>query len=120
MLDREGLQVAYLGIALAHFLDLETGEIVDQPLDAEAPGPPDRYLRIPGRTADSEAHDRVLFVESKAARVLRDELEPVLGDAQAFRQVLSRDRFVERAFFTFKNDRASLAIEEWIAEQGLS
>ena len=35
MLDLDGLQVAYLGVALAHYLDLETGDILDLPLDAE-------------------------------------------------------------------------------------
>ena len=36
-----------------------------------------------------------------------------------FRRILSDDRRVERAFFNFKNDRATRAIEEWAREQGL-
>lgn len=120
MLDREGLQVAYLGIALAHYLDLETGEIVDLPLDAGPPGSADRFRRVPARTEESEADDRALFLESKAARPLRDALAGAVSDAHEYRLVLSRDRLVERAFFNFKNDRASQAIEAWIEEEGLT
>ena len=47
MLDLDGLQVAYLGVALAHYLDVETGDIIDLPLDAETPGDPGRFRRIP-------------------------------------------------------------------------
>lgn len=120
MLDREGLQVAYLGIALAHYLDLETGEIIDLPLDAEPPGSSDRFRRVPARTAESEEADRALFLESKHARPLRDALAGVVSSAQEFRQVLSRDRLVERAFFNFKNDRASQAIDAWIERERLA
>lgn len=120
MLDREGLQVAYLGVALAHYLDLETGEIIDLPLDSEPPGGAGRFRRVPARTEESEAEDRALFVESKAARPLRDALAAVAGNANEFRRALSADRLVERAFFNFKNDRASKAIEEWIEREGLT
>jgi hypothetical protein len=120
MLDREGLQVAYLGVALAHYLDLVTGEIIDLPLDAAAPGSGDRFRRVPARTEESEEVDRALFLESKHARPLRDALVGVVNDAQEFRRVLSRDRLVERAFFNFKNDRASQAIEAWIEREGLT
>ncbi|MFP5247072.1 MAG: hypothetical protein ACLGH0_10300, partial [Thermoanaerobaculia bacterium] len=71
MLDRDGLQVAYLGVALAHYLDLETGDIIDQPLDDEPPGDPSRFRRIPTRTPESEAEDRRLFV-SQLDSPLRD------------------------------------------------
>jgi hypothetical protein len=47
MVDLDGLQVAYLGVALAHYLDVETGDIVDLPLDAEPPGDAARFRRIP-------------------------------------------------------------------------
>jgi hypothetical protein len=120
MLDLDGLQVAYLGVALAHYLNLETGDIVDLPLDAEAPGDAERFLRIPTRTEESEAEDRRLFVENMRPSGMRDQLAQAIGDWNAFREVLSDDRKTERQFFNFKNDRATLAIEEWAAEEGLS
>jgi hypothetical protein len=119
MLDREGLQVAWLGVALAHYLDLESGEILDLPLDAPPPEPAGRYRRIPVRTPESEAGDRRLFVEQLDFSVLRDRLVGALGDAAAFRRLLAEDRRIERAFFNFKNDRANEAIDEWIRVEGL-
>ena len=120
MIHREGLQVAYLGVALAHYLDLETGDIIDLPFEAGAPGSGDRYRQVPVRTAESEALDRELFLDSKDAAPLRDSLAEVLTDPQAYRQVLSADRRVERSFFNFKNDRASQAIEAWLEAEGLA
>ncbi len=120
MLDLDGLQIAYLGAALAHYLDLETGDILDIPLDAPAPGEASRFLRIPTRTEESEAEDRRLFVEKVEFSVLRDHLASAVDDPKEFRRVLSEDRRVERAFFNFKNDRATLAIEEWLRAEGLS
>jgi hypothetical protein len=120
MLDYEGLQVAYLGVALAHYLDLETGDIIDIPLDAEAPGDESRYRRIPTRTPETEDEDRRLFVEKPEVREWREELSRVVDEPMEFRRALSADRRVERLFFNFKNDRATLAIEEWALAEGLS
>jgi hypothetical protein len=120
MLDLDGLQVAYLGVALAHYLDLETGDIIDQGLDDEPPGDTSRYLRIPTRTPESEEEDRRLFVAKLPLSALREQLARSVGDWNAFRTVLSADRKVERTFFNFKNDRATQAIEEWAASEGLS
>lgn len=119
MLDLDGLQVAYLGVALAHYLDLETGDIVDLPLDATAPGEPSRFLRIPTRTPESEAEDRRLFLEKLDRSPMRDQLSRALDDANAFRTVLSEDRRIERAFFNFKNDQATRAIAEWLRSEGI-
>jgi hypothetical protein len=119
MLDLDGLQVAYLGVALAHYLDLETGDIIDLPLDADAPGDPSRYLRIPARSEESEAEDRRLFLEKVKIHAMRERLSGVVDDPAAFRQVLHDDRLVERSFFNFKNDRATKAIEEWLAGEGI-
>jgi hypothetical protein len=119
MVDLDGLQVAYLGVALAHYLDLETGDIVDLPLDDEAPGDESRFLRIPTRTSESEAEDRRLFVEKMPRSPMRDELAANAGDWNAFRQVLAEDRKTERQFFNFKNDQATRAIEEWLASYGI-
>jgi hypothetical protein len=120
MLDLDGLQVAYLGVALAHYLDLETGDIIDLPLDADAPGGTDRFLRIPTRTAESEVEDRREFVARMPPTAMRDQLASALADWNAFREVLSEDRKTERQFFNFKNDRATQAMEEWAASEGLS
>ena len=122
MLDLDGLQVAYLGVALAHYLDVETGDIVDIPLDAPPPGEPGRFRRIPTRTPDSEDQDRRLFVQTLQKgelAAMRDQLAAVVDDHHAFRQILSADRRVERAFFNFKNDQATRAIEAWLREEGL-
>jgi hypothetical protein len=119
MMDLEGLQVAYLGVALAHYLDVETGEILDLPLDAPPPGDPARFRRIPTRTPESEAEDRRLFVEGLELSVVREHLLRVLDNTSAFRSVLAEDRRIERAFFNFKNDQATRAIAEWLREQGL-
>ena len=120
MLDLDGLQVAYLGGALAHYLDLETGDIVDQPLEDEPPGDAERFRRIPTRTPESEAEDRRLFVERMEFSALRDQLAGALDDWNAFRHVLAQDRKVERHFFNFKNDQATRAIEAWLESEGLS
>lgn len=120
MLDLDGLQVAYLGVALAHYLDVETGEIVDQPLDDEPPGDAQRFRRIPTRTPESELEDRRLFVEQMDFSVLREQLARAIEDWNAFRHVLAADRKIERHFFNFKNDQATRAIETWLAEEGLA
>lgn len=119
-LDLDGLQVAYLGVALAHYLDLETGDIIDLPLDAEPPGDESRFRRIPTRTPDSEAEDRRLFIDQPAAAPMRAQLARAVEDHQAFREVLLQDRKIERAFFNFKNAQATRAIEQWLQEEGLS
>jgi hypothetical protein len=117
MLDLDGLQVAYLGVALAHYLDLETGDIIDQPLDAEPPGGTERFLRIPTRTPESEIEDRRLFVEKMPLSVMRNQLANALEDWNAFRGVLAEDRKIERSFFNFKNDQATRAIEAWLISE---
>ena len=120
MLDLDGLQVAYLGVALAHYLDVETGDILDLPLDAEAPGDPRRFRRIPTRTPESEVDDRRLFVGRLDFSVMREHLAGAVDDHQEFRRILAEDRKIERSFFNFKNDRATQAIEDWLREEGLA
>jgi hypothetical protein len=119
MLDLDGLQVAYLGVALAHYLDLETGDIIDLPLEDDPPGDESRFLRIPTRTPESEAEDRRLFVEKMPLSAMRNQLAHAADDWNAFRQVLAEDRKTERQFFNFKNDQATKAIEEWLREVGV-
>jgi hypothetical protein len=120
MLDLDGLQVAYLGVALAHYLDLETGDIVDLPLEAEPPGEESRFLRIPTRTPESEAEDRRLFVEKMDRSPMRDQLAALVEDATGFRSVLSEDLLAQRKFFNFKNDQATRAIRAWLDQEGIS
>lgn len=120
VIDRDGLQVAFLGVALAHYLDVESGDIVDLPLDAPPPGEPARYRRIPTRTPESEADDRRAFVDNLEMPAQRAKLARVIDDSRSFRAVLAEDRTVERAFFNFKNEQASRAIEEWLRKEGLS
>ena len=119
MVDLDGLQVAYLGVALAHYLDLETGDIIDLPLDSEAPGGPERYRRIPTRTPESEVEDRRRFVQKLPFSATREVLINLIDDWRQFRAVLSEDRIVERSFFNFKNDQATKAIADWLKEEGL-
>lgn len=120
MVDLDGLQVAYLGVALAHYLDLETGDIVDLPLEAEPPGEPSRFRRVPTRTPETEAEDRRLFLDKLKDPALRDQLTHAIDDPNAYRAILSEDRRIERSFFNFKNDRATLAIEEWLEGEGIA
>lgn len=120
MLDLDGLQVAYLGVALAHYLDLETGDILDLPLEDDPPGDESRFLRIPTRTPESEAEDRRLFVEKLEFSAMRDHLAQLVDDPNAFRATIAEDLRVQRAFFNFKNDQATRAIEAWLASEGIT
>jgi hypothetical protein len=117
--DLEGLQVAYLGVALAHYLDVETGDILDVSLDDPPMADTDRYRRIPTRTDESEAADRRAFVTTVKIAGTRDRLAAVVDNPLAFRQALSDDRLIERAFFNFKNAQATKAIEAWLETEGL-
>lgn len=120
MVDLDGLQVAYLGVALAHYLDLETGDIIDLPLDGDPPGDAFRFRRIPTRTPESEEEDRRLFVEKMDPSPLRDHLAAHVGDGNEFRRVISDDLIAQRKFFNFKNDQATRAIGEWLRSEGLA
>ena len=114
--DMEGLTVAYLDDSghFAHYLDTQTGDIVDvastQTLDAP------RYRRIPRRTPESESEDRRAFVAKLDPSRARDELARAIGVPEAFRKALANDRTLERAWYSFKNDRAIAAIEKWLAQ----
>ena len=109
-IDIDGLTVAYLDDSghFAHYLDTENGEVVDVAKD-ETREPP-RYRRIPQRTAQSESADRRAFVDGVQPSRGRDELARAIGVPEAFRKALSNDR----AWYSFKNDRAIAAIESWL------
>jgi hypothetical protein len=123
-LDIEGLCVAYLDDSgrIAHYLDMMTGEAVDHRMtggdDPFADGR--RYKRVPSRSAESESTDRTVFVRGLAPSRTKSLLEQAIGrdDATAFRKTLGDDRAAERAWYSFKNDRAYAAIDSWLATLG--
>jgi hypothetical protein len=115
--DLEGLQAAYLdgsGV-IAYYLDVESGEVVETrdgaTLDAA------RFKRVPPRAP--EIDDRRAFIETLGpASSIRVLLMKSVG-SPAFRSVLASDRATERAWFNFRNDRATKAVEEWLTKSGL-
>ena len=109
-IDLDGLQAAYLDRSgqIAYFLDTETGEVVEN----VSGGGSSRFRRVPSQTAESEAADRAEFAKGRREELAR-------ADASTFRAVLATDRALERAWYAFKNERATLAIEAWLRAQGL-
>jgi len=123
-IDIEGLTVAYLDDSgrIAHWLDTESGDIVEFRTDeaasyAHVRNP--RYRRIPSRSAQSNDADRRAFIESLAPSRTRDDLSRAVGVPEAFRKALASDRTLERGWYNFKNDRAIEAIDRWLHEIGL-
>ncbi len=118
-IDIDGLTVAYLDDSghFAHFLDTGTGDIVDVANNQTLEAP--RYRRVPQRTAQSESADRRAFVDGLPPSRGRDELARAIGVPEAFRKALSNDRALERAWYSFKNDRAIAAIESWLRGEAL-
>ncbi|MEA2236887.1 MAG: hypothetical protein QOC81_1611 [Thermoanaerobaculia bacterium] len=117
-IDTEGLTVAYLDDSgqLVHFLDTESGDIIDlRASDAGAGSQLNepRYRRVPSRTATTEREDRRAFIASLDGSPARDALARS-ADADAFRRALASDRTIERAWYNFRNDRAIAAIEAWL------
>ena len=108
-LDLDGLQTAYLDRSgrIAYFLDIETGEVVEN-MTGDSP----RYKRVPSQTLESEAADRAAFAREKRP-------DMATADANTFRAILATDRTLERAWYSFKNDRAARAIESWLRSLGL-
>ena len=113
--DMEGLQVAFLAHLMPHYLDLETGEVIDVYPGQPHPEDLQRFRRIPSRSEESEAEDRRAFVEQLKSPESRAALAPAIGDAGAFRAAVSMDRQVEKQWYSFKNDQATRAIEAWLA-----
>ena len=112
--DLDGLQAAFLDSsgAIAYYLDVQSGEVIER----RATDPPlteARYRRVPVRTAQSDAEDRAAFASRIENAALRQTLLEA-RDAAAFRVAISGDRAVERAWYNFKNDRATTAIAAWI------
>ena len=112
--DMEGLVVAFLDDSgrIAYYLDRDSGEVIDV-RDGTSLAPP-RYQRVPARTEQSESADRRTFVASLDPSRTRDALARHLASHDEFRRALAADRALERAWFSFKNDRAIAAIQEWV------
>ena len=108
--DMEGLVCAFLDDSgrIAYYLDNETGEVVDVRDGSELALP--RYRRVPARSDQSGVADRRAFA-MKHQKLLSSVASP-----EAFREALSKDRALERAWYNFKNDRAIAAIEEWLSK----
>ena len=125
--DLEGLQVAFLDDSgkMDHYLDLETGEVIEflseeRVNHAELTATPARYRRIPARDAKSDMEDRQAFPMTLEPSAIREALSRVPAtDAAAFRRAIAADRTIERRWYSFKNDRATEAIQRWLREQGL-
>jgi hypothetical protein len=118
VVDTEGLTVAYLDDSgqLAHFLDTESGDIVDLRVTELAASPhfqEPRYRRVPSRSEKSESEDRRAFIESLDASPAREALARS-ANADSFRRALATNRTIERAWYNFRNDRAIAAIEAWL------
>ena len=103
-IDRDGLQAAYLdrsGVIL-YYLDKESGEVVesrDELTDA-------RYVRVP---TQSDEDDQRAFL-----RTLTLPQRAHFQKVESFRAAVAEDRTLEKAWYNFKNDRATKAIEEWL------
>ncbi|HET7704988.1 MAG TPA: hypothetical protein VFM36_02800 [Thermoanaerobaculia bacterium] len=112
--DLDGLQAAFLDSsgAIAYYLDVLSGEVVErrgnEPELTDA-----RYRRVPARTPQSDADDRAAFASTIEDAALRQSLLEA-RDAAAFRRAISGDRAAERAWYNFKNDRATTAIASWL------
>src|SRR5581483_2786102 len=96
---------------IVYYLDVESGEVVES-RDGEKLAEP-RYRRVPRRSAASDAADQREFVTTLEPSPLRDALRAARDPAE-FRKALAQDRRIERAWYVFKNDRATAAIESWL------
>lgn len=102
--DIAGLQAAYLdrsGVIL-YYLDTESGEVVE----SREALTDRRYARVP---TQSEEEDQRAFL-----RTLSLPQRARFQKANSFRAAVAEDRTLERAWYNFKNDRATAAVEAWL------
>lgn len=119
--DHESLQVAFLDDSglYEHYLDLDSGEVVDCEAGgerAESLARSPRHRRIPHRSEETDRADRRVFLDSLDAPVAV-RLRGALGnadEAESFRQTIAADRNVEKAWYRFKNDRTLAFVEKWL------
>ena len=118
--DMDGLVVAFLDDSgvIAYYLDSEAGEVIDV-RDGSALAAP-RYRRVPGRNETNDAADRRAFIDSRDPGPARDRLMRAAASGEEFRRALGNDRSLERAWYSFKNDRVLLAVREWLRREGLA
>lgn len=117
--DMDGLVVAFLDDSgvIAYYFDSEGGEVLDVRDGTTLAAP--RYRRVPRRSPEGEAADRQAFIESREPGPPRDKLMNAAASGEEFRRVLGTDRSLERAWYSFKNDRVLLAVQEWLRREGL-
>ena len=103
-IDRDGLQAAYLdrsGVIL-YYLDKESGEVVESREELSDA----RYVRVP---TQSDEDDQRAFL-----RTLTLPQRAHFQKVESFRAALAEDRTLEKAWYNFKNDRATKAIDDWL------
>lgn len=115
--DWDGLQVAWLDRSgrIGWYFDAATGEVIRSEEGAAPAGA--TLHRIPHRSVETDRADREAFLERVEDARLRSRLEEAIRaddpDA-AFRAALASAREVERSWISFRNDRASSAVTEWV------
>jgi hypothetical protein len=103
-IDREGLQAAYLdrsGVIL-YYLDKETGEVAESREELVDT----RFARVP---TQSDEDDQSAFL-----RTLTLPQRAHFQKVASFRAAIAEDRALEKAWYNFKNDRATKAIDAWL------
>lgn len=115
--DLEGLQAAYLDASgqIAYYLDVQTGDVVDVRDGASMDAA--RYKRVPTAVERSEMDERRAFIETLEPSSTRDLLMKSVATVN-FRSALASDRATERAWYNFRNSRATAAIETWLKKLG--
>ncbi len=114
--DLDGLQAAYLDGSgqIAYYLDVESGDVVEirdgSTMDAN------RFKRVPSGGGD--VAERRAFIETLELSHMRELLTKSVN-SPTFRSVLASDRALERAWYNFRNERATSAIEGWLKTLGL-
>ena len=118
-LDLEGLQVAYLDDSgqIAYYLDTTTGDVVEV-RDASAPDAT-RFKRVPARSESSDENERRAFAASLESSPAKDMLAGAAASPPDFRRLVASDRRTERAWYNFRNEQATRAIESWLRSLGL-
>lgn len=106
-IDIEGLTVAYLDGSgrVRYYLDSQTGDVIESNVALDSA----RYRAIPTASHEDDRQAFLLTLET----VDRTRLTP----ADSFREVLARDRKLERAWFNFRSNRAIEAINRWLREK---
>ncbi|PWR72616.1 UPF0158 family protein [Methanospirillum lacunae] len=118
-----------------YILDLEKQEIIElsenmisddeiqdvfEEIDEDETG---RYIPFPIRTDSRDGYaDMQLFIETIEDQLIRNEAVQTITGSGAFRRFKDFIRFypeLEKRWFTWKDERASLRALEWLEEEGL-